>query len=247
MKHSMLFFILALAISSCQPKKSESGNTTADGFDMAHSDPAAVELADSILIAVGGRDNWNNTNFISWNSENRTLVWDKQKNRVRVEDLNDTTIYLLDLGKGDGRVQVNGKELTEKAALRERFNKGKAVWNNNMYLLAIPFRLKDAGMTLKYMGEDSVKGGVYSVLQVMVRRDDDTTQNKHTMYVDVNNKLIRYWSYFLPDGEEASLTLSLDNYQKFGKILLSSDRSDGIGPKNVRVDETLPDKVFTEF
>ena len=116
-----------------------------------------------------------------------------------------------------------------------------------MYLLAIPFRLKDAGMTLKYMGEDSVKGDTYSVLQVIIRRDDDTTQNKHRMYVDVNDKLIRYWSYFLPDSKDASLILSLDNYQKYGKILLSGDRSDGIGPKNVRVDETLSDKVFTEF
>lgn len=55
-------------------------NPPAEGFDLAHSDPAAVELADSIMAAMGGRKNWDKTRFISWNFfGRRNLVWDRQE------------------------------------------------------------------------------------------------------------------------------------------------------------------------
>ncbi|MEP6796270.1 MAG: hypothetical protein ABJB16_18220 [Saprospiraceae bacterium] len=249
MKPSTFLFILAVVLSSCETKKNDLGNPAEEGFDLAHSDAAAIELADSIMIEAGGRANWDKAHFISWNSENKSFTWDKQKNRVRIDDGTDNAIYLLDLSKGTGRVQVKGQELTENNALQETLKIAKSMWRNNMYWLAAPFKLKDSGITLKYLGEDTLKGNRYNVLQMTFNQEGDTSLNKYKMYVDVKQKVIRYWSFFADSSQDsASLTTSWDNYKKYGDILLSGDRSDDIGPKNIRVDnETFPDKVFTDF
>src|SRR5258708_374162 len=105
MKLFIFFFGLALIISSCGNKKSNEINPPADGFDLANSDQAAIQLADSIMMAMGGRENWDKTRFISWNFYGRRKwVWDKKTNRVRVESIKDSTIYLANLDSMAGRV-----------------------------------------------------------------------------------------------------------------------------------------------
>ncbi len=56
------------------------GNPADPKFDLAHSDPAAVEPADSIMLAMGGRAAWNDIRFVRWQPASaRTIFWDKQK------------------------------------------------------------------------------------------------------------------------------------------------------------------------
>ncbi len=249
MKPVIFFLALAWTFFSCEPKKNGFDNPPAEGFDMAHSDPAAVELADSIMFAMGGRENWDKTRFISWNFfGRRNWIWDKHSGRVRIESLPDSTIYLANVNTDDGRVQVKGTELTEPDSLKKMLKRAKSMYYNDMYWLAMPFKLKDSGVTLKYLGEDTLKGGRYNVLQLMFQNVGDTPQNKYRLYVDVKDKLVRYWSYYKDNRQDtANFTRPWDNYQKLGSILLSGDRSDGGGPKNVKVEETVPDKTFTEF
>ncbi len=249
MKPTIFLLVLALAITACESKKGAVENPAAEGFDLAHSDPAAIELADSIMIAMGGRQNWDNTRFISWNFfGRRNWVWDKQTGRVRIESLNDSIVYLANMNDSVGRVQVKGLELTAPDSLRKMLKRAKSMYYNDMYWLAMPFKLKDSGVTIKYMGEDTLKGNRYNVIQLMFEQVGDTPNNKYRIYVDVKEKLVRYWSYFKDSQQDtANFTRPWDNYQKYGNILLSGDRSDGGGPKNVKVDESVPEKVFTEF
>src|SRR5436189_5947287 len=117
---ALISFIL---IFSCNQKKSEpvSGNSNPpmEGFDLLNSDPAAVELADSIMKAIGGRANWDNTRFISWKFGSRNLVWDKYSGRVRVEAPKDSIIYLTNINTDEGKVQVKGQELTQPDSLKK--------------------------------------------------------------------------------------------------------------------------------
>ncbi len=250
MKYTPFVFILTFFIFSCEKKKDEKGNPPADGFDLAHSDPAAIELADSIMIAMGGRENWDKTRFISWNAfGEKSLVWDKQTGRVRMESPENNTVYLVNLNTGEGRVQIDGKEESAPDSLKNILHDAKSMCMDELYWLAMPFKLKDAGITLKYMGEDTLKGSRFNVLQVKFQ--DTTgivTQYKYRMYVDVKEKLVRYWTYYIVAGPNTiDFVDPWDNYKKYGNILLSGDRSDGDGPKNIKVDEALPDKIFTEF
>lgn len=254
MKILLASFLVALTCWSCQPVKesmdSANSNPPCEGFNLVESDPAAIELADSIMMAMGGRKNWDDTRFISWNFFGRTdLVWDKHTGRVRIDSHRDTITYLVNINTMEGRVKVKGQEIREQDSLVKMLNRAKSIWINDSYWLVMPFKLKDSGVTLKYMGEDTlVNEKYYNVLQLTFESVGDTPQNKYDLFVDVHEKLIKYWSYYKDASQDtASWTRPWDNYQRYGSILLSADRSDGRGPKNVRVDEQLPDAVFTEF
>ncbi len=254
MSNPIYFVLLVLAVWGCGQRQSNldaaEGNPPAEGFNLMESDPAAIELADSIVLAMGGRKNWDNTRYISWNFfGRRNLVWDKQGERVRIECLPDSIIYLVDIKGMTGRVQIKGQELTAPDSLKKMLSRARSIWINDAYWLVMPFKLKDTGVTLKYLGEDTLTSSErFNVLQLNFENVGDTPQNKYKLYVDIREKLIRYWSYYAKeDQDSASFTRPWDNYQRYGNILLSADRSDGGGPKNVKVDEQLPDAVFTEF
>lgn len=258
--HRIIIISLAvcstMVFSACQQQsyentsKTQGANPAAPGFDLAHSDPAAVELADSVMAAMGGRANWDNTRFISWNFfGRRNLVWDKWNGDVRIESLPDSTTYLVNINNLEGRVLVKGQELTEADTLRKMLEKAKSIWINDSYWLVMPFKLKDTGVTLKYLGEDLTQTGVMcNVIELTFNNVGDTPQNKYQVFVDVNDNLVRQWAYFKDAGQDsASQVWPWDNYKTYGKILLSADRSDDKGPRQVRVDEKLPSELFTEF
>jgi hypothetical protein len=243
-----VFLLLAAALNSCEMNKHAS-NPPAEGFDMANSDPRAVELADSIMNAMGGRRNWDNTRYISWDFGSRSLMWDKKDNRVRIESQKDSTIYLVDLDKLQGRVSIKGQEIAEPDSLKKMLTKGKSIWINDSYWLVMPFKLKDTGLTIKCIGEDTMRAGTKcNVLELTFNDIGDTPQNKYRIFVDASDNLVKQWSYYSNSNQDsANFTRPWDNYQKYGDILISADRSDGAGPKNVKVDKTLPDKIFTAF
>lgn len=237
-------FLLLYALSAC----TQSSEKPAPGFDLAHSDPAAVELADSVMAAMGGQSAWDNTRFISWTfSDERNLVWDKKNAKVRIESLPDSTIYLVDTNTGRGRVRVKGEEIKDKNVLDNLLVKAKDLWMNDSYSLVMPFMLKGDNTRLSYMGEDSLaNGSVCNVLQVMIGAGE--SPRKYHVFVDRADNLIKQWAYF-PNAvtDSAEYVKPWDNYKKYGDILLSADRSDNAGPKNVKVDEDLPGKLFEEF
>jgi hypothetical protein len=256
MNHPVLFYIIlsAMLMAGCvqrsDDQKTHPGNPPAPGFDQAHSDPAAVELADSIMLAMGGRNNWDNTRFISWNFfGRRDLVWDKAKGRVRIESIPDSTIYLLNVNDMKGRVQIKGQELTATDSLQKMLSRAKSIWINDSYWLVMPFKLKDTGVTLKYLGEDTLAGGgKCNVLELTFKDVGDTPQNKYRVYVDLKDNLVKQWAYYKDAAQDsASQVWPFDNYKRYGDILLSADRSDNKGPGNVRVDEKLPAELFTKF
>lgn len=245
-------FLLLYALTSCTRSSENTavvGNPPAPGFDLAHSDPAAVELADSVMAAMGGRSAWDNTRFISWTfSGERNLVWDKKNGKVRIESLPDSTIYLLDTSTGQGRVQVKGEEIKDKNDLGGLLMKAKDLWRNDSYGLVMPFLLKGENTQLSYLGEDSLaNGSACNVLQVTIGSGESASR-KYRVYVDRDDNLIKQWAYF-PNAmtDSAEFEKTWDNYKKYGDILLSADRSDNTGPQNVKVEEDLSGKLFEEF
>lgn len=254
MKKVLLCIWAVALLAGCQQGALEKGpsgkNPPAPGFDQENSDPAAIELADSVMAAMGGRRNWDKTRYISWNFfGRRNLVWDKAKGNVRIESLPDSIIYLVNIHTLEGRVQVNGKEITEPDAVKRMLTRARSIWINDAYWLVMPFKLKDSGVTLKYLGEDTTAAGLKAnVLELTFNNVGDTPQNKYRVYVDVKDNLVKQWAYYKEVTQDsASQVWPWDNYKRYGDILLSADRSDNKGPRNVRVDEKLPDALFTQF
>lgn len=253
MKALILFILSAAIVLSCSPKESTKTlaeqNPACEGFDEIGSDPAAIQLADSIMHAMGGRENWDKTRFISWKFfGRRDLTWDKQTGQVRIESAPDSTIYLVNVNTGEGKVRIKETIITQPDSLRKLLDKAKSIWINDSYWLVMPFKLKDSGVTIKYMGEDTVAREKYNSLQLTFNEVGVTPQNKYKLYVGKHDKLIHYWAYYSNASQGApNFVRPWDNYQKYGNILLSGDRTDGGGPTNVKVDESLPETLFTEF
>jgi hypothetical protein len=253
MKSIIASILIGLFVMACvaknEPKSLSEQNPAMPGFDSVGSDPAAIQLADSIMHAMGGRENWDKTRFISWTFfGRRDLVWDKYTGRVRIESRPDSSIYLVNVNSGEGRVKIKNTEITEPDSLKKLLNKAKSIWINDSYWLVMPFKLKDSGVTIKYMGEDTLQKQRFNTLFLTFKDVGVTPQNKYKLYVDINDKLIRYWAYYTNASQDtANFVRPWDNYQQYGSILLSGDRSDKGGPSNVKVDESLPDKLFTEF
>lgn len=252
LKTLLTLFIVIPSVLACNGSKEsdKEKNPAASGFDHANSDPAAVELADSIMEAMGGRENWDNTRFISWNFfGNRNLIWDKKEERARIESMKDSITYIVDLNTSSGKVWVKGQQLMEGDSLNKMLKKAKSMWINDSYWLVMPFKLKDSGVTLKYMGEDTLKtGGRCNILQLTFSNVGDTPQNKYLIYVDLKDNLVKQWAYYNNASQDsANFVRPWDNYKKYGDILLSADRSDGGGPKDVAVMEKINEEVFTQL
>jgi hypothetical protein len=246
----LLFFALA-CLSACTPKPKTFAelNPAADGFDITHSDPTAVQLADSIMVAMGGRQNWDETKVISWNFFGaRDLTWDKQTGRVRIVSPRDTSVYLVNVFTNQGKVKFHGQEMTEPDTLKKLLAQAKSIWINDSYWLTMPFKLKDSGVTLKDIGTDTLKNNRYRILELTFANVGDTPENKYRVYVDPTDKLIKQWAFYRDAKKDtADFVRPWDNYKRYGAILLSADRSDDGGPKNVKIEQSVPDKIFTDF
>ncbi|MEM0993518.1 MAG: hypothetical protein AAGI49_10835, partial [Bacteroidota bacterium] len=84
------FALLFLILFACQTPSTSIENTeinpAAEGFQLENSDVKAIEIADQVMQAMGGRANWDATRYLNWNFfGRRTLFWDKQTGAVQIE------------------------------------------------------------------------------------------------------------------------------------------------------------------
>jgi len=256
MKLTWLLAFISVSIFSCTSTQQETDKTSTDinppaeGFNTEASDSSAMAIADSVMVAMGGRKAWDNTRFIYWNFFGiRELIWDKHTGNVRIDYPKDSAVYLINVKSDTGRVLKSGEEITQPDSLKKYVNRGKSIWVNDSYWLVMPFKLKDSGVTLTHAREDTTMKGLAShVLTLNFENVGDTPDNKYEVFVDKNDWLVKQWSYYrISTQDNASAVWPWDNYENYGGILLSSDRSDNRGPKDVKVYDSLPEEVFQSF
>ena len=261
MKQILPFIILAsIAYSSCQsPKKEEAAietvstevNPPAEGFNTQNSDAKAIEIADKVMEAMGGRKAWDDTRYVCWKFFNsRKHIWDKHTGLARIESLNSDLKIIVDINSEPltGKVFKDGAELTQPDSLAKYLGYGKSAWINDAYWIAMPFKLKDSGVTLKYSGQDTTQTGTASdVLQLTFEEVGNTPENAYKVWVDQDSNLIKQWAYYRSnDQEKEDFITPWDDYKKYGGILLASNRGRG-SMSEIEVLETVPENTFTSF
>lgn len=253
MKNILFAIGFALLLFACKQSITKTrivGNPPTAGFDTANSDAKAIAIADQVVEAVGGRQNWEDTRLIKWNFfGSRKLAWDKQTGDVRIDYLKEDLAILLNIHTMEGKAMRNDTLFTkghpEHNSLME---KGNSVWINDAYWLVLPFKLKDTGVTLKYMGTDNSQAGESSeVLQLTYKNVGRTPDNKYLVYVDQQTNLINQWDYY-PNYTDTipRFQIPWKDYRQHGAILLSGDRG-----KNqlteIEVGSEIPKGLFTDF
>src|SRR4029077_5011021 len=88
-------------------------------------DPKAVEIAQSMMRAMGGQDAWNAIHYLRFDFKvsiggetkaDRSHLWDKQPGRYRLEQKNK--VVLMNLADKQGTVYVDGKKLQGPDAVK---------------------------------------------------------------------------------------------------------------------------------
>jgi hypothetical protein len=248
--------LMIVSLIGCQSAQEQSENTTghgennppADGFNMESSDPTAIEIADLVMEAMGGRASWDVTRYLAWDFLGaRKLVWDKFTGNVRV-DIPDGTVYLVNIHDGSGKVYKQGREVIDPDSLAKELEIGKSIWINDSYWLVMPFKLKDSGVTLKHLGtRKTLEGTPSHVLELTFQDVGVTPQNRYRIYVDTTTNLVNQWAFYRESSQDsANFVLPWGDYKQYGDILLSEERGER-DLAEIMVFEALPEEVFTSF
>jgi hypothetical protein len=116
MKRFLFASFLALAGHLLALTRQE--NPPLPGFDLEGSDSKAVQIANEVMSALGGRKAWDQRRYLTWNFfGRRTHVWDKHTGDLRFE--NEGSVVLMNLNSKKGRVWRNGQELKDPAELEK--------------------------------------------------------------------------------------------------------------------------------
>jgi hypothetical protein len=246
--------LLGIALSACQPPQLESiseeeSNPPAEGFNAEHSDEEAIKIADEVMEAMGGRKAWDATRHIKWNFfGSRILYWDKYTGDVRIERPAQSIITVFNIQSLEGRSWINEREITEPDSLKNLVNSAYSAWVNDSYWLVMPYKLKDSGVTLTYLGEEGLEDGATTEkMQLTFAEVGVTPQNKYHIWVDKSTNLVVQWAYFAnAEDEEPRIITPWADYRKYNAILLSGNRGER-SLSEIEVFDALPETVYKEL
>jgi hypothetical protein len=245
------FLALLIALVALSAVHGVGSNPPAEGFDLEGSDAKAIEIADATMEAMGGREAWDATRYIRWKFFGRRAhVWDKHTGRIRIEGVGQEDekpyVILMNIHSMEGRAWRDGQELSGDE-LAGMIDNGEAAWINDSYWIAMPYKLKDSGVTLEYVGPGTMQDErAAEVLQLTFEGVGRTPENRYLVYVATDSGLVEQWDFFAEAADaEPRFQVPWHNWQRYGEIMLSDNRGRGAHTEMAVFDE-LPDSVFED-
>lgn len=240
---SMFSIVLAIACQQAGPKK---------GFDPTTSDPRAIAIADEVIQASGGQAAWDSTKYLAWDFfGRRRIIWDKLHNQARIIALDSLKSYdiIVNLDTKQGLVSLHGEAQSNPDTLAKYLDRGYKMWINDSYWLVMPFKLKDPGVKLRYLGEDSTHANIFSdVIDLTFDSVGVTPQNRYAVWVGKKTRLVVQWAYFANAKDTVPAIINpWHQYLKYGGIFLASDRGTRGELTNIKTYEDMPPSVFTSL
>jgi len=220
----------------------------------AAPEPKAVEIARAMMQAMGGEAAWKQARYVrfdfilSTQGQPRIVrahLWDKQTGRYRLEDKSaneSPAVVLFNIRDRTGTAYVSGKKL-EGAAAAAALKGAYRTYRMDIDWLALPWNWLDPGVHLKYVGEQSLKGKAYDVVEVTVDQPAGVAMRYKT-YVSRQSHLLEHWSV----GADTSLWDW--KYTTTGGIQLARDHTNTekrttVSMGDVKVLNTLDDTYLT--
>jgi hypothetical protein len=178
----------------------------------AAPEPKAVQIARAMMQAMGGEAAWKQAHYIRFDfivsihgqpRMERAHLWDKQTGRYRLEDkaANEMPgVVLFNIRDRTGTAYVSGKKL-EGTAAANALKGAYRVSRLDLDWLALPWNWLSPGVHLKYVGEQSLKGQAYDVVEVTIDEPAGAEAMHYKTYVSRQSHLLEHWSL----GAETSL------------------------------------------
>ncbi len=259
MKFRILFFIILIfLIAGCQ--KTPDQSTADTGFAPSTSDPEAIRIADEVMVALGGRKNYDAVKYLSFHfivTKGDTQLsdwrhdWDRRNNNYRLETTTrdgDHLRIIFNLDTQNGAVFKNGQALEGEEKI-QWLGRAYARYINDTYWLLMPYKLKDPGVVLKYDGEQEMSGFKYDIVSLGFADSVGLTPwNMYRVFVDEATRLVHRWEYFEKEGAAPSPAW-WENWRVYDGIKLAEERvfensNRKILFKNIVVSREVDEKVF---
>lgn len=210
----------------CQP--SNEAPTEAIEQEIGLADSLAASIAAQVVEASGGTKAWQEAKVLQWNFFGRRVhTWDKQAGVDHIKYLDGSLEILIDLSRQNGRVWLKGKEQSAPDSLQKYLDLGNRLWINDSYWLFLPFKLRDTGTQLTYLGSDTVafERPLEKLQLVFVDSVGVTPENKYHVFVDPQTTLLAGWSYFQNQTDTIpQFTLPWTDYKTYGPLVLAEGR-----------------------
>lgn len=218
-------------------------------FGQKQEDFKTKDLVAQCEKSMGGQKAYNKTRHISWTFfGSRTLWWDKNTGDVRIENPKDKTVILWNSQTSKGKASVNGTEINAGEDLDKLMTKAERTWINDSYWLVMPFKLNDPGVNKKYLGEkETAAGKTADVIELTFNEVGVTPQNKYHIYFDQDSHLVSQWDFYRnASDEKPGFAMPWQDYQPYGKIMLSGDRGER-KLSNIMVAQKVDKNIYSEL
>lgn len=249
--------LLLLAFVACQSNTSEAEytadvdpNPAAEGFNLEDSDSLAIAWADGVMLAMGGRKTWDETRFLQWNFfGSRKWFWDKKTGDIRVEAASDTTIILYNLQSKHTQVYKYGQTWSDPDTLEYYGERARKAWINDSYWLFMPFKLKDSGVTLSYLGLDTLAETMPATkLRLEFEGVGVTPNNAYDVWIDQADTLIKKWAFYNNATDSlAQFDTPWVEYKNYNGLYLASSRGAEYEIGEIATYSELDSTVFRSF
>jgi hypothetical protein len=222
----------------------------------AAPEPQPVEIARGMMRAMGGEAAWNQARYLRFDFmftfrgrliAARAYLWDKQTGRARLEDRSAEgkfAVVLFNTNDPKGAAYMTGKKLEGQDAAADLKGAARA-FHLDFDWLALPWNWLAPGVHLKYVGEKSLNGQVFDVVEVAVDPRGGAPSIRYNAYVSRQTHLMQYCSV------DAEPSLWDWKYTTAGVIQLASehanpDKKSSISMGNVKVMDKVDDALFTD-
>lgn len=216
------------------------------------SDEAATRVAEQMVEAMGGQENWDQARFIRFTNVRRgrkpVFTWDRWMGRLRIESRDQSGIpfvILMNLNSRQGKVYVEGRLLRGKE-LSEYLKRGAQMWKGATYWFLMPFKWNDPGVNLAHEGEESFDGSTYDIVHLTFDNEGDAPGDEYWAYVNRDTHLMDRWKFKLAAGFEGDYRWS--RWHRYGGIRVATIREGNdevIRFEDIYVGASMPDELFT--
>lgn len=216
------------------------------------ADEKAVQIADQMMDALGGQENWEDARYVRFTNFRRdrrtTFTWDRYLGRLRIDgrtDAGEPFVILMNINSQQGSAYVDGREL-EGEELSEYLTRGNRMWPGATYWFLMPLKWKDPGVKLSYEGKEEIDGTVYDTVHLTFDNVGRSPGDEYWAYINPETHLMDYWKFKLQGGFEG--TYHWTGWERHGGVLVATERQGNdevIRFENIYIGESIPEKVFT--
>src|SRR6516165_2915219 len=226
-------------------------------------DPKAVEVARTMMHAMGGEDAWNAAHFVRFDFRfkvdskllrDNAHLWDRKDGRYRFETTTKDgkrQVVLFRIGDYErdkaGKAYLDGKQLEDDAACKA-VDDAYGSYINDSWWLCMPWKWLSTGVNLKYLDPQKHGGETADVIELTFGHVGLTPGDMYHAFVSQNSHLMDYWEYTLQDKRKGAWAWQYGDYKgvKLASNHVSSDHKATINMGDVRILDAVQDAFFTD-